>query len=257
MSRPTTPPSRLRPTVDEGERAAIEQVLGPVPDAALLRAVRDGRGRDFQRLEFLGDSVLDLLLALHAVVEAGCPLCGGSGGRPEVSRLVTDRVLARQARDHDLGDWLEWEPSDERLADLVETSVAVAWLSRGWSGACDVAGELVHPLGPAVAGALVGEGPADAGSAAARRRLGAALLELAAADGLYRRLPGADEGELSQQRALLHRGARVAAWAESSGVVDPVGDPATVSNRVERSLADQLLAQGVDIALAQADAVLS
>lgn len=256
MNRPATPPPRLRPTVTPQERVAIELVIGPVPDDELLRAVRDGRGRAFQRLELLGDSVLDLVLAVHAVVEPGCVTCLRTGHPGEPARLVTDRRLARQARERGLGSWLEWEASDDRLADLVETSVAVAWRARGWAGACDVVAAVVHPLGSEVVHALRGGGTDAVGQAATARRLGASVLELAAAWWVFRALPDADEGELSAARARIHRATRIAEQVVGSGVVDAVGDPGTVTNRVERWLAETLLRDGADRALADAEAVL-
>jgi dsRNA-specific ribonuclease len=96
-------------------------VSGPAPPGP---RVRDARGRTSQRLEFLGDSALDLTLATHVAVEPDCPACPASPRRGDPARLVTDRRLAERARAHGMGDWLEWEASDDRLADLVETAVA-------------------------------------------------------------------------------------------------------------------------------------
>ena len=88
---PDTPPPRLRVDVSADERAAIVAVTGELPLPA-LRAVRDGRGLEFQRLEFLGDSVLDVLVSAHAAFDPQCPNCARAGGN--VARLVTDVALA-------------------------------------------------------------------------------------------------------------------------------------------------------------------
>ena len=141
--RPDTPPAGLRADVSASERVAVEAVTGGLPPD-LLRAVRDGRGREFQRLEFLGDSVLDVLLTAHAVVSPSCPECAKVGGN--VGRLVTDAALAAKAEGLDLGSWLEWRASPERLADLVEACIAAAWISGGWAQAIAVVERTVHPL---------------------------------------------------------------------------------------------------------------
>ena len=73
MRVPDTPPPYLRPSITERERAEIEATLGPITDHVALLAVRDGRGKQFQRLEFLGDSVLDVVLTVHRWAEPGCP----------------------------------------------------------------------------------------------------------------------------------------------------------------------------------------
>jgi dsRNA-specific ribonuclease len=257
-SRPSAPPASLRPTVTAEERTLVEQVVGPVADDVLLRAVRDARGRTFQRLEFLGDSVLDLLLAIHVAVEPDCPACLASPRRGDPSRLVTDRRLAERARAHGMGDWLEWEASDDRMADLVETAVAAAWLSGGWGQAVPVVRAVVHPVGPEAARVLdLGGAAAAPATAAVERRLGASVLELAAAVDAYRRLPDADEGALSQHRAQRHRAPRVAAYAARTGLAPAGGDPDVVSDRVERWLARELLEHGADAALATASDVLA
>jgi dsRNA-specific ribonuclease len=257
VSRPEAPPPSSRPTVTADERAAIEEAVGPVPDADLLRALRDARGRTFQRLEFLGDSVLDLTLVTHTVLEPDCPQCQSSRRHVDAGQLATDRRLAEQARRHGLGGWLEWEVSDDRLADVVEGSVAVAWLSGGWAAVVELVAAVVHPLGPRTGPALLGGAVPDVEDAAGERRVGAALLELAAGRAAYRELPDGDEGDLSHRRAELHRTVRVAAYAARTGVVAAAGDADTVSDRVERWLAGALLADGADAALERAAEVLS
>ena len=152
--RPDTPPAGLRADVSASERVAVEAVTGGLPPD-LLRAVRDGRGREFQRLEFLGDSVLDVLLTAHAVVSPNCPECAKAGGN--VGRLVTDAALAAKAEELDLGSWLEWRASPERLADLVETCIAAAWISGGWAQAIAVVERTVHPL-ESLEGVFSGQG---------------------------------------------------------------------------------------------------
>lgn len=244
-----TPPPHLRPHVSARERALIHEAVGPLDDEVLLRAVRDGRGREFQRLELLGDSVLDLLLAVHRWVEPGCPACVAGA-----SQVASDRHLAQVARDAGLGAWLEWDASDDRVADLVETCVAACWLSGGWRPTVHFASRVVHPLGEVITSVLEGGGVSPSPGREARR-VGAAVLELTAASELYRRLPSADEGELSTRRAQVHHAERVAARARAK---DPGlhGDADAVVSQVEDALAALVATTGADQALTAARPLL-
>ncbi len=243
MTLPSTPPPELRPSITERERAQIIDVLGQIPDEPTLLAVRDGRGVHFQRLEFLGDSVLDVLLAVHQWCEPQCPHCREPGAAVD----STDRHLAEVAVQKGLGSWLEWAASPERLADLVETCVAACWLSGGWLQALAFSSRVVHPMEAETGRALEAGIPGlDAGRAA--RRVGSALLELGAAHGLIRVFPDADEGELSQRRAELHRASAVAAVMSGR---DPSmhGDAETLLSHVEDQVAEALEVHGADAAL--------
>jgi dsRNA-specific ribonuclease len=247
VTLPSTPPPELRSSITERERAQIVEVLGEIPDEPVLLAVRDGRGRQFQRLEFLGDSVLDVLLAVHQWCEPQCPHCG----RPGAVTDSTDRHLAQVAVQTGLGAWLEWAASDERLADLVETCVAACWLAGRWPQALAFASRVVHPMGAETARVLSeGNGVGDPGSAA--RRVGSGFLELAAADGLMQILPTADEGELSQRRAQVHRASAIANVAKGRDA-SMQGDPEQILSRVEDQVAEALATSGGDAALAVAE----
>ena len=237
--------------VTETERAQIEARLGPISHEAALHAVRDGRGRQFQRMEFLGDSVLDVILAVHVWAEPQCPACV----KREATAAASDLHLAEAARRAGLGAWLEWRASDERIADLVETCVAACWLSGRWEQAARFAAQVVHPVGDETVRALV-VGAAQPETGRVARRAGSALLELAAGESLVRTLPDADEGELSRLRADSHRTSRVAAHARRTGLVQGGGEDAAASDQVEAWLAGQLLHQGAAVALAGADVVL-
>ncbi|MEO8107447.1 MAG: hypothetical protein ABI720_09020 [Actinomycetes bacterium] len=246
MTLPSTPPPELRSSITEGERAQIVEVLGQIPDEQTVLAVRDGRGRQFQRLEFLGDSVLDVLLAVHQWCEPNCRTCREPGAVVD----STDHHLAEVALQTGLGSWLEWAASSERLADLVETCVAACWLSGGWSQALSFASRVVHPIG-AETGDVLAEGAAGLESGRAGRRAGSAFLELAAAHGLIQTLPTADEGELSQRRAEIHRAEAVAAVVTSrDGSMR--GDPDQLLSTVEDQIAEALGDRGADAALALA-----
>lgn len=243
MTLPDTPPPYLRAAVSAAERAQIEAMLGPVSDDDALRAVRDGRGRQFQRLEFLGDSVLDVILVVHEWVEPACPACA----EREASAAASDAHLAEAARHAGLGAWLEWRASNERIADLVETCVAACWLSGRWVQATRFVAQVVHPVEEETAKSLlagaVGLEPGRIG-----RRAGSAILELAAADGVLLGYPDADEGELSTRRATIHRATAIAVIAKERGLSQR-GDPELVLSVVEDQVAAALAAEGADGAL--------
>jgi len=243
MRLPSTPPPGLRPSITERERAQIVEMLGPIPDEPTLLAVRDGRGKQFQRLEFLGDSVLDVMLAVHRWAEPQCARCREPGAVTDSS----DRRLAEVAARTGLGGWLEWAASAERLADLVETCVAATWLSGHWPQALEFATRVVHPMGGSTGTCLMSGSPALRRGRVGRR-VGSAFLELAAAHQLMHELPEADEGELSRRRAEIHRASAVAAVASRlDGAVR--GDPETLLSNVEDQVAEALAASGADGAL--------
>jgi len=253
--QPNEPPPAFRLDLSPSERSAIAAVLETLPDE-LSRIVRDGRGAQFQRLEFLGDSVLDLVMNVHAVVEPGCRICQSVQG--DVAKLVTDHRLSKRAMESGVGSWLEWEASPQRLADLVEVCLAAAWLTGGWKQTTGFVDRVVHPLGEVCERAL--EGSADPSPSATgsrvERRMGAALLELASARAVFAEDLTADEGELSSRRAMLHRTSSVAAYAKSVAVVSPVGGDDAVADRVDAWLAATLLSEGADAALHAAARVI-
>ncbi len=244
--------------VTAAERGQIEAVLGPLSSEEALHAVRDGRGRQFQRMEFLGDSVLDVILAVHVWAEPQCPACVSR----EATAAASDLHLAEAARRAGLGEWLEWRASDERIADLVETCVAACWQSGRWEQAARFASQVVHPVGDATVWALnlgaphLSAGHLESGhlesghleSGRVGRRAGSALLELAAGDGVVHAFPDADEGELSTRRATIHRATVIAVIAKKRGLVHR-GDPEMMLSAVEDHVAAVLAAEGADAAL--------
>ncbi len=207
----------LRRGVDDDDRARVAAVLGVVvadEDAAL---VLDPRGLAFQRLEWQGDSALDAVVALH---RWGSPPCCAGLGTPD---LVSDAALAVRAEQAGLGRVMDWRPDAYRLADSVETCVGAGW-HVGLAAAVTVVQRLVHPE-VVLADVSPREGAADLSAAllcdglAAPAQVGSAVMEASAADHLYGRpeLAGADEGRLSDLRALLLDGERVLQVAEDHG----------------------------------------
>jgi hypothetical protein len=230
--------------------------LGPISDVSLLRAVRDGRGRQFQRLEFLGDSVLDVVLAVHRWVEPQCEACARDGRHAEAS----DRYLAEAAQRARVGSWLEWHASHDRIADLVETCVAVCWLSDSWVRVVGFTSTVVHPMGRRTAAALAEGGVAGEPGRAARR-VGSAVLELASGRQAFMTLPDADEGVLSTARAAVHEAHQVARRAIELSEVDGApfgrGDDDMMLSQVEDLLATTLATSGADAALVLAERFVS
>ena len=255
--RPAAPPPSLRAVVTERQRAAITARLGDLPEP-LLHAVRDARGREFQRLEFLGDAVLELVVRFHArVAGAGCAVCSG-----DADVLVTDAALADAAERTHLDEWLEWQPSRAREADLVEACACAVWLAHGWVALAQYADQVVHPLAP-VAPADVGTGWHGALAPDLHRAhevLGASVLEVAAAHLAYADA-SADEFALTKHRNRLYERHRVVKLAAAAGWLDDVPRAARAlaeaRDRVEQRLADLALAEGLEVAVDAATALLT
>ena len=65
-----------------------------------MEAIRTCRGQEFQRLELMGDSILEVVLHAHCVMSGpGCPYCAG-----RADTFTTDARLGELAREIDLGD---------------------------------------------------------------------------------------------------------------------------------------------------------
>lgn len=237
-------------TTRAAQRRAVVARVGPLPPP-ILEALRDGRGRDFQRLELMGDSVLELVLHAHGVIVGpGCPLCAG-----RADRFTTDAHLAGVARSSGLGQWLDWRPSDGRMADLVEACAGAAWAAGQWEQLVAFVGRWVHPLPAAEQRRLLHGGAQVHPEAPARAReiLGAAILEAAASTAAYRQHPSADEGELSRVKARMLAGEHVMARArENRWVHRELGRGHLVRDDVERTLADLLLGHGLASAVSMA-----
>jgi dsRNA-specific ribonuclease len=158
-----------------------------------------------------------------------------------------------------LGKWLEWRASHERIADLVETCVAACWLTSRWPQTVRFVSTVVHPLGGATLESLTHGVSGEAGRAA--RRVGSAVLELASGDLVFRSMPDADEGALSEARALRHEAVAIATRARDSGEVAGrhfvSRDNDTVLSEVEDLVAATLGASGADASLQLAEQFVS
>jgi hypothetical protein len=208
----TMPPPQRRRAASADEAAALARALGlraplRVHDAA---ALLDPRGHRFQRLEWLGDSLLDHVTAHHRVV-VGRDCCAGRSH----AGLVSDHELAAAVSGAGLLDLLDWEPSEHRQADLVEACVAAAWLAGGWDAAVTAAATLVHAPFAADREQLLSGGArhrvaplCTSGEFRRAATLGSYVLEAAASVHLVAVDPG-DEGVLSDRRRPLLAGRRL------------------------------------------------
>lgn len=231
------------PVAEAAQRRAVQARLGTLhPDQ--LEALRVGRGPEFQRLELIGDSLLELVLHAHSVIVGpSCPHCAG-----RADRYTTDEHLGEVARRTALGDWLDFSPSDHRLADLVEACAGATWVSGRWPQLVAFVDVGVHPLDASEQRRLLHGGAMVHPDAPVRAReiLGAAILEAAASTSAYQRYPEGDEGDLSRVKArMLATEHVVGRCRDSRWVHRSLRTRHFVRDDVERLLADDLLARGL------------
>ena len=235
-------PSR-DPVREAAQCRVVEARLGPLTPSA-MEAIRRARGREFQRLEFIGDSILEVVLHAHAVmVGPACPHCEG-----RADRFTTDAHLGELAAAIDLGDWLDWTPSEHRMADLVEGCVGATWVSGKWPQVVEFVDAELHPLSADEQRRLLHGGAQVHPEAPARAReiLGASILEAAASTAAYRRHPEGDEGDLSRVKARMLSGEHVMGRCrESRWVRRSLRTRRFDRDDVERELSNDLLSHGL------------
>ena len=142
-------PAKNRRSVHGGpidKFSKVQQVLGiTIKDPALLREALShrscGKG-NYERLEFLGDAVLNLVIA-EALYKRYEKLDEGTLSRMRAS-LVRGQTLADIARHYSLGDYIllgEGELKsgvfrrDSILADIVESIIGAVFSEQGFDGA--------------------------------------------------------------------------------------------------------------------------
>ncbi|MGB8020531.1 MAG: hypothetical protein WCF04_04840 [Candidatus Nanopelagicales bacterium] len=245
---PSGPGSARDPVAEAAQRRAVLTRLGPLGPAA-MEAIRTGRGREFQRLELVGDSVLEVVLHAHTVIVGpGCPLCAG-----RADRFTTDANLTEVSRAGGLGEWLDWRPSGARMADLVEACAGAAWSAGRWPRVVGFIAADVHPMPEDEQRRLLHGGAQVHRDAPGRAReiLGAAILEAAASTGAYQRHPEGDEGDLSRIKARMLATEHVMGRARDSRWVHrSLRTRHFVRDDVERLLAEDLLSHGLASAVA-------
>ena len=262
--------------------AALDEALGVVlRDRELVAALVDPRGPLFQRLEYVGDSILDAVVVRELVARddwSSTSLARLSAGQ---QALVSDHALGRVASRRGLPAVRTFPASPRRLGDRIEAAIGAAWADRGLAAAEQLALRLVvePALGRAAPEPAVPEGPGDLDAetavtvlghgvrssswfgAAARpgpvqRRLavvGDAVLEAACSMAQYVDQPLDSEAELSDQRRGELANGALAARARDLGLVgDGSADSRVVADRIQALVGaatyDGGLASGVNVA---------
>ena len=133
---------------DESAELAVHKLatrLGVSPDGERLRQAlthRSAAKQHNERLEFLGDSVLNCVVTIELYARFARSREGELTRRR--AQLIQESTLAEIAREIDLGDALRLGPGemktgghrrDSILADAVEAVVASVHLDHGWDAA--------------------------------------------------------------------------------------------------------------------------
>jgi hypothetical protein len=184
-------------------------------DESLPRAVAAGKGVEFQRLEFLGDRVLELSVAvglLHAD-RSGNPQAAARLAQV-VAKTTDNAGLAKVSMSSHLSGLLGFRASRKRKGDMVEAAAGALFIDGGWAPLDRFAvatGMVPEPplrrdLPPDSAIdtvpdellAAVEDTTTEGGAALARARvMGGMVVDAAHAWWAYRTMPGRDEGVLA------------------------------------------------------------
>lgn len=190
--RPRAPRSQS----SKGERDWLRTWLGASVSRQYVAALIDPRGNVFERLEWLGDSVLDVVVVDHRYRTK----LNGCCRNKRQSDLCSDRVLATQMLQRDLAQHLDRDPSVGRHADWVEAAIGASWLTGGWPPAVETCRRLVHnPL------RLPQNGPVPLSDSSLPRlaEVGSYLVEMGVTWHLWKTMPSSGPGLLSARRANL------------------------------------------------------
>lgn len=268
--------------------AALGVVLG---HRDYVDALLDPRGHLFQRLEYVGDSLLDtaVLVALVAMQPWDEPSLAFLA--VEQQALVSDHALGRVAARRGLPDVRTFPVSVHRLGDRVEACIGAVWADLGVEQAMQVAdrlvvrpglhGQLLAPAEPSLpadlsgatayedAARVCGHDPvarswyaAAAAGGAPRRRLAAvgdAVLEAACSTAQYVDDPQASEALMSEERRAATSNAALAARAHDLGLAghhDGDGDRRSIADEAQALVGAVALDGGVRAGLDVAAAVL-
>lgn len=231
----------------------------------LVRALVDPRGPLFQRLEYVGDSILDAVVVSELVRLEPWAEPSLAMVNDEQQAIVSDHALERIATRRGLPPVRTFRASRHRLADRIEACIGAIWVDRGVEHAATAAYELV--VRPGLRGGTPRNGPPEAGGsdryeAAARalghepverawygaasvagpprRRLavvGDSVLEAATSTAQYVEEPAATEADLSEERRSTTSNATLAVRAHELGL-ERRGDDRTD----RRAMADEVQA---------------
>lgn len=253
----------------------------------LVRALIDPRGHLFQRLEYVGDSILDAVVVLELVrlepwEETSLALING-----EQQAMVSDHALGRVAARRGLPAVRTFPASKHRLADRIEASIGAIWVDRGIDAAAAAARDLVvhaaldglprrtelpvaeratryesaartlghEPVDPAWFGAAALAGPT-------RRRLavvGDSVIEAATSTAQYVEEPAATEAMLSEERRGTTSNATLAVRAHELGLErrhDDLDDRRAMADEVQALVGAVALDGGLRASMRVASGVL-
>lgn len=272
--------------------ARLDEALGvAISHRDYVDALLDPRGHLFQRLEYVGDSLLDTAVLLALVAMQPWTETSLAFLAVEQQALVSDHALGRVAARRGLPDVRTFPVSVHRLGDRVEACIGAVWADVGVEAAMEVAdrlvvrpglhGELVAATEPQVAGdlpgatayeeaaRLCGHDPrsrswyaAAAAGGAPRRRLAAvgdAVIEAACSTAQYVDDPLATEATMSEERRIATSNAQLARRAHElglSGHHDGDGDRRSIADEAQALVGAVALDGGPRAGLDVAAAVL-
>jgi hypothetical protein len=217
-------------------------------DPSLLDAVAAGRGVDFQRLELLGDPVLELAVAvaLHHAGRSGDEAAGAQLARL-VQRRTSTSALGGVTLAAQLRALVGGPRQRKRHADLVEAAAGALFVDGGWAPVDRFAARCgltpgpppAHPGEPPAAdlpptewyraelalARSTGRPDADAALLGAMRVVGTLAVDTAMAWWAHRTMPGRDEGVLTGMVHERSGNPRLAGMANRVGLAGPEGRP--------------------------------
>jgi dsRNA-specific ribonuclease len=268
--------------------AHLDAALGIALEARpYVDALLDPRGHLFQRLEYVGDALLDVAVLRVLVLVQPWDEPSLLFVSVEQQALVSDHALGRVAARRGLPDVRTFDASRHRLADRIEAAIGAAWADSGVAAAERVADRLVvtpglrhlpRTSGPPAGGGdtgyedaarLCGHDPRDPawfGAAAAggarRRRLavvGNAVLEAAFSTAQYVDDPLATEAQMSEGRRTAMSNASLAGRAHELGLMerpDDADDRRSVADEVQALVGAVVFDGGLAAGLGAAASVL-
>lgn len=149
-----------------GYKFKDEELLEMALTHPSFRFETDGVVFDNQRLEFLGDAVLDLLLADY--LYAAFPDEAEGFLTAARSRLASGKALGAHGRRLGLGDYLRMGRGEETsggrkrqaaLADAIEALIGAAYIDKGYRGAARLFRHVIAPEREQLDGGAVAANP--------------------------------------------------------------------------------------------------
>ncbi len=268
--------------------ARLDRALGCIlGERVYVEALIDPRGHLFQRLEYVGDSILDAAVMLAVVLRQPWTEPSLALVNDEQQAMVSDHALGRVAARRGLPDVRTFDVSRHRLGDRIEAALGAIWADRGIDEAHAAAVRLVVDPGlqhlPVVSGVPRAEpdssyeaaarvcghdllepawfGAAGAGGPARRRlaAVGNAVLEAACSTAQYVDGPLDSEAEMSEERRTATSNATIAERARDLGLIgdhDAGADRRAVADEVQALVGAAAMDRGLRSGLGVAAAVL-